>query len=129
MASSTSDLTPGKTEQINWIAFDQISKAASTMQYNVLLFPYRDQHTPVEYVALSETHFRIKSPEGVDDLYVSAGLTRDGEIETDAPVLLLHREGNQPVRYSLVDGTYLRVRGKQVWSSTKRVAAEGFVPD
>ncbi|MDP2886718.1 MAG: alginate lyase family protein [Ignavibacteria bacterium] len=129
MASSTSDLTPGKTEEINWIAFDQISRAAKTLQYNVLLFPYRDQRTPIEHTAISETHFRIKSPEGVDDLYVSSGLTSDGEIETDAPVLLLHREGNQTVRYSLVDGTYLRVGGKQIWSSTKRVAAEGIVPN
>jgi hypothetical protein len=129
MASSTSNLTPGKTEQINWITFDQISKAASTMQYNILLFPYPDQRARVEYAALSETHFRIKSPDGIDDLYVSSGLTRDGEIETDAPVLLLHREGNQAVRYSLVDGTYLRVRGTQVWSSAKRVAAEGIVPN
>ena len=128
MASSTSNLTPGKTEQINWIAFDQISKAASTMRYNVLLFPYRDDRTPVEYAALSETHVRITSPDGTDDVYVSSGLTREAEIETDAPVLLLHREGNQTVHYSLVDGTYLRVRGKQVWGSTKRVAVEGIVP-
>ncbi len=129
MASSTSDLTPGKTESIHWIAFDQITNAASTMQYNVLLYPHRGQRAPVEYSAMSETHFRISSPEGVDDLYVSSASTRDGEVETDAQVLLVCREGNQTVRYSLVDGTYLRVRGKQVWSSTKRVAAEGIVPN
>jgi hypothetical protein len=127
MASSTSDLTPGKTERINWVAFDQISKAARTMQYNVLLFPYREKHTPVEYAAISETHFRIKSPDGIDDLYVSSGLSRDGEVETDAPVLLFHRGGNKTIRYSLVGGTYLRVSGTQVWSSPTRVAAEGIV--
>ncbi len=129
MASSTSDLTPGKTESIHWIAFDQITNAASTMRYNVLLYPHRGQRVPVEYSAMSETHFRISSPEGVDDLYVSSASTRDGEVETDAQVLLVCREGNLTVRYSLIDGTYLRVRGKQVWSSTNRVAAEGIVPN
>jgi len=128
MASSTSDLTPGKTERINWVAFDQISEAARTIQYNVLLFPYREQRTPVEYAAISDTHFRVRSSDGVDELYVSSGLTRDGEVETDASVLLLHRAGNQTIHYSLVDGTYLRVRGTQVWSSPTRVAAEGIVP-
>ena len=129
MASSTSDLTPGKTEQINWIAFDQISKAASTMKYNVLLFPYRHEITSVKYSAISGTHFRLQSPEGSDDLYVPSESTREGEIETDALVLVMHHEGNQTVRYSLVDGTYLRVRGKQVWSSTKQVSAEGILPN
>lgn len=129
MAASTSDFTPGKTQRINWIAFDQMSKAASTMRYNVLLYPFRNQRAAVEYTAVSETHFRITSREGTDDLYISTGLTGDGEIETDASVLLLHREGNQPVRYSLVNGTYLRVHGMKVWSSTQRVSAEGIVPD
>jgi hypothetical protein len=129
MASSTSDLTPGKTERINWVAFDQISKVAGTLQYNVLLFPYRNGFTQTEYSAVSGTHFRVKAPEGSDDLYVSSAGANDGEIETDAPVLVLHREGNQAIRYSLVDGTYLRVHRKQVWSSTKRIAAEGILSD
>jgi hypothetical protein len=129
MASSTSDLTPGKTERINWVAFDQISKIAGTLQYNVLLFPYRNGFTQTEYSAVSGTHFRVKGPEGSDDLYVSSAGVNDGEIETDAPVLVFHREGNQAIRYSLVDGTYLRVHRKQVWSSTKRIAAEGILPN
>jgi hypothetical protein len=129
MASSTSDLTPGKTERINWIAFDQISKASSTMRYNVLLFPYRESSTHIEYSAVSATHFRVKATNGLDDLYVSAGLTREGEIETDATVLILHHEGNGFVSYSLVDGTYLRIGGKRVWSSTKPISAEGVLPN
>jgi len=129
MASSTSDLTPGKTERINWIAFDQVSKVANTSRYNILLFPFRKDYDHIEYSAISGSHFRVKSPEGVDDVYVSSGVAKEGEIETDAPVLVLHREGTQPVRYSLVQGTFLRFNGKQVWSSAKPVAAEGLLPN
>lgn len=127
MASSTSDFTPGKTERINWIAFDQLSRPDSSSLYNVLLFPYRLDVPHIEYSAVSATHFRVKTPEGVDDLYVSSGLISDEEVETDAHVLILHRDGNQSLRYSLVDGTYLRMSGKKIWSSKNTCAAEGVV--
>ena len=129
MASSTSDLTPGKTEQINWIAFDQISEPASTIHYNILLFPFRDHRTNVEYAAVSKTHFRVTLSGETDDLYVSNGLMKEGGIETDASVLLLHREGDKTIRFSLVDGTYLRVGSRQLWNSRERTAAEGVIPE
>ena len=127
MASSTRDLTPGATEQINWIAFDQISEPGRTTSYNILLFPFRDLRPAVEYAAISTTHFRVTYTGETDDLYVPSGVIAENGIESDASVLLLHREGGTTVRFSLVDGTYLRVGNNQLWHSQDRTSAEGVM--
>ena len=127
MASSTSDLTPGKTEQIGWISFDQITQASSTMRYSILLYPFRDRSESPSCEAVSPTHVRLRWPGKVDDLFASDGKIQEGGIESDARVVLLHHEGTKATRFSLLNGTFLRIKGTPVWASPLRVSAEGVM--
>ena len=124
MAASTSDLTPGKTEKITWLAFDQIATAASTSQFRILLYPFKESIPPVTAVALSSSHMRVSGPGFSDDLYSSILPFDDGEVATDATFLLVHKSEGATESISLVRGTYLRVRGREVWRSTTPVSAE-----
>ena len=129
MASSTDDLTPGKTQEIDWIAFDQQSDAGSTKQFAVLLYPYRDNTPSMKYSAISSRHLRVRGGDYTDHLYYSDVPLDDGEISTNAAFLLIHREDGQSAEFSLVNGTYLKVKGRTVWESSSRTSCEGKFND
>ena len=124
MAASTSNLTPGKTEEINWLALDRISSAGSDNRFVVLLAPFRQQSESSKCTALSKTHFQIRTPKYTDDLYLSSTPMDDGVVATDARCVLLHREAGQPARAGIVEGTYLRINGKAVWTSETPASSE-----
>ena len=124
MAASTSNLTPGKTDEINWLALDQISSAGPANRFAVLLAPYREAPPPVTWMALSGTHFQIRGAEFTDDLYISSVPLNDGTVDTDARCVLVHRGNGMPERVSIVDGTYLRVNGWEAWKSTRPCSSE-----
>lgn len=128
MAASTDDLTPGKTQEIRWLAFDQVAAAGSTRQFAFLLYPYRDSLPLVTLTSLSATHYRVTGSIFSDDLYYSSAPFDDGEIASDAMFLLIHREKGQSDRVSLVQGTYLRILGKEVWKSGNRTSVECSLP-
>lgn len=129
MAASTSNLSPGKTEEISWLAFDQITSAASTKRFVVLLAPYRQSPESVSCATISETHFRVTGTGFTDDLYVSSIPVNDGVTETDARCVFIHREDGQPMRVSLVEGTTLRINGREVWKSDNRVSMEQTIKE
>jgi hypothetical protein len=130
MAASTRDFTPGKTEQIQWISFDQISTPGSANQFAILLYPFEGTHTPADISKVGDGHFRVSTATGTDDLYFPNARFSDKEVSTDASFLLLHRENGVIVHFSLVDGTILRVNGNDWWKSdTKRSAEENLPRD
>ena len=124
MAASTRDPAPGKTEEISWLALDQMTTAHSTKQFNVLLYPYRTTSPSVTYAKVSDAHFRVSGSDYSDDLYFSSVPIDDGEIATDALFLLVHKNPGKAARVSLVQGTYLRFRGVEVWNSSTRSSVE-----
>ena len=124
MAASTRDFTPGKTEQIDWIAFDKISTSGSGNHFAVLLYPFKEKPQSMTFTAISDGHFRLSSSSATDDLYYLTSSFKDDEIATDALFLLLRRAHGQPDRFSLVQGTYLRIHGKEVWKSGDRASVE-----
>jgi len=124
MAASTSDFTPGKTEEINWLALDRISSAGSANHFVVLLAPYRQSAASVNCNALSETHFQIRGEKFTDDLYISSIPLNDGTVSTDACCVLIHREAGLPARVGIVQGTFLRINGREVWKSGTPISTE-----
>jgi hypothetical protein len=128
MAASTKNLTPGTTEPINWIAFDQVAKSGPANTIAVLLYPFKDASPSATLTAISEQHYRITSPGATDDLYfLNAPLTENG-IETDALFLLMHHGPQAQDWFSLVQGTYLRIHGREVWRSNERTSLEQMLP-
>lgn len=124
MAASTHNLTPGKTEQINWIAFDRLAAPGSANRIAVLLYPFKDLSPSATLSAISDGHYRVTSPHATDDLYYPTGTFDDAEIATDASFLVIRHPQGKDDQFSIVEGTYLRVRGKVVWKSAKRSSAE-----
>ena len=127
MAASTSNLTPGMTEEINWLAFDQISSAGGTSRFNVLLYPYRDSLESATYTSVSSKHSVVRGAGFSDDLYFSSELFNEKEIATDAAFLFLHHEEGKSATFSVAQGTYLRVKGKEVWRSAVKSSTEGVL--
>lgn len=117
MAASTSDLTPGKTEEISWLALDRISSAGPSNRFVVLLAPFRQEPGSLNCTALSDTHFQVRDPAFTDDLYVTSVPVNDGTVATDARCVLIHREAGVAARVSIAEGTFLRINGREVWKS------------
>jgi len=129
MAASTRDLMPGKTQPINWIAFDQPTGRDAVKQFVVLLYPFRTEKPSVRFDSVTEEHFALRTSRGIDDLYFPHDAFEDDLIATDASFLLLRRELGQPTRYYLVNGTYLRSKSRSLWQSDQKSSAEGTLPE
>jgi len=128
MAASTRDLTPGKTEQINWIAFDQLAMPGPANTIAVLLYPFKDLPPSVKLSTISDGHYQVTSPGVTDDLYCLAAPIKKNGVDTDASFLLIRCQEDTPDRFSLVQGTYLRLGGKEVWRSADRASVEQILP-
>ena len=128
MAASTRDLTPGKTEQINWIAFDQLAMPGHANTIAVLLYPFKDLSPSATLSIISDGHYQVTSPGVTDDLYYLAAPVKKDEVDTDASFLLIRRQQDALDCFSLVQGTYLRLRGKEVWRSADRTSVEQILP-
>jgi hypothetical protein len=63
-----------------------------------------------------------------DDLYYLTTPLKNDEVETDASFLLIRHQLTGSDRFSLVQGSYLRVHGKEVWTSADRTSVEQFLP-
>ncbi len=128
MAASTHDLTPGKTEQINWIAFDQLGTPGPANTIAVLLYPFQNAPPAATLSKVSDGHYRVTYTGVTDDLYYLNAPIKSDEIDTDASFILIRRQAEAPVRFSLVQGTYLRLDGKDVWKSADRTSVEQILP-
>ena len=124
-SASTVDFTPGKTQEIGWIAFDQRTSSNSVKQFPILLFPFKSDFPSLEFTQLTDDHFVVKASRYTDHLYFPTPPYDDGDIATDALFLLIHQEWGRTMSYSLVEGTYLRYTGKQVWGSPTKSSVEG----
>jgi len=128
MAASTSDRVPGKTEEINWVRFDQVSMADSFSQFPVLLFPFRDANDIPRAARFSAQHFVVQNAGSTDNLYFAYGAYMDGTVQTDASFVLIRKRIDGRLSYVVVNGTYLRYRAQTLWSSDSVSSGEGEVP-
>jgi hypothetical protein len=127
MAASTSDRVPGKTEEINWVRFDQVSKADSLNQFPMLLVPFSDATGIRQAARLSAQHFVVQNVGSVDNLYFASGAYSDDTLQTDASFVLIRKRTDGSLSYAVMSGTYLKYRAKTLWSSDSTGSGEGEV--
>jgi hypothetical protein len=128
VAASTTDMTPGKTELIGWIRFDQISLADSLREFPILLFPFREAAATLNASRLSSGHFVVKYDNSEDHLYFPNGTYSDGTMETDGSFVIV-REGKDHRRtFTVINGTYLKYGTRTIWSSATLSSGEGPIP-
>ncbi len=128
MAASTSDRVPGRTEEINWVRFDQLSLADSANQFPILLFPFRAASDIPRVARLSAQHFVVQHAGSVDNLHFTSGAYADDTMQTDASFVLIRKRNDGRLSYVVVNGTFLRYRTKILWSSFSAGSGEGEVP-
>ena len=127
--ASSSTRLPGKTEQVPWIRFDQISSRDSSRQFALLLFPFRAHEETPAAMKISDRHFIIRRPGITDHLYFTHGAYSDGVLATDAEFVLLRVQNTAHPSYVLIDGTYLVYGGKRAFQSPAACSHEGeFTP-
>ncbi len=128
-AASSSDRTPGKTEEIQWIRFDQTGSRDSLRQFAILLAPIHEQGEMRSAERISERHYVVKSTHFSDHLYFTNGTYADGVLQTDGAFVLVRLRQEGAPTYVVVDGKYLSYGGKTIWRSDKPESAEGnFTP-
>jgi hypothetical protein len=127
MAASTVDAAPGKTQEINWIRFDQTTAKDSVRQFAVLLYPFREDNPVIAFKRTSTQKMEFERDTFTDALYFPAGTYRDGEVETDAKFVLIRTVSGRGRKYALANGTYLRCGGREVWRSDGVSSAEGLL--
>jgi hypothetical protein len=125
--ASTSTRLPGKTEQIPWIRFDQISSRDSVRQFALILSPFRAQEESPTARRISGRHFIVRRPGIADHLYFTHGAYSDDTLTTDAEFVLVRvRKGVRPA-YTLIEGTYLIYAGKKAFDSPTAASHEGEI--
>jgi len=128
LSASTVDKTPGATQEVNWVRFDQRTSHGSVRQFPVLLLPFESEPQLVEAVQNSSQQFILKTDLFTDKLYFPNGSYDDGEIATDARFLQVRSTSGVPETYSIVHGTYLRYQGKEMWRSPTPASSDGRFP-
>ncbi len=124
-AASSSVRIPGMTEEIPWIRFDRIGVRDSSNQFAVLLTPFKHQSPAVSVQKISDRHFTVTSAGSVDHLYFANGSFHDGRVETDGMFLWLNAQDGSNPRFAVVDGTYLKYRGRTLWHAATPASGEG----
>lgn len=128
MAASAVDETPGRTQKIQWIAFDQSSIANRPSEFMVVLAPFRDRRSEIRATSKEPGHLHIEREGILDELRFG---TRSGtsRSDSDAELIMIRREKNGERKFWIVNGTYFNEKGRTVWksssqSSTERVLSE-----
>ena len=124
-AASTSIKLPGRTEQIPWIRFDQVTSADSARRFAIVIAPFRLQEEAPVSRQVSDRHFVVKSAGDTDHLYFTGGEYADDMLRTDAEFVLVRMPEHGPARYAVIEGTYVLYGGKKIFTSPARSSFEG----
>lgn len=126
-AASTSERIPGKTQDVGWIRFDQVSTRDSLYQFPILLEPFRSGEGVRSASRESKRHFVITSPGVEDHLYFTLGVYSDGTLETDASVVLLRLKEGGGSSFVVHNARYLRYGDRILWNSATPSSGEGVI--
>lgn len=124
MAASTRDLHPGKTEEINWIRFDQQTGKNQTREFAVLLFPFSSVRPDVRVTKRGAGWFEIRVGDAKDLVIFGEGDHSAGHYDTDATCVVVRTSDDRVTHMSIVNGTYVRIRGKIVWTAPQADSGE-----
>ncbi len=127
-SASTTDVTPGATQLINWVAYDQVTGSDSLYRLPILLYPF--EKTPPPRVAIhtvSPGCYTVVRGDTTDMLLFSA---RPGEgFSTDGAFLLIRSVNGVPRSFSVANATYVRYHEKSLWRSPQRASADGTLSE
>lgn len=128
MAASTVDEIPGRTQKIQWIAFEQSSFANRPAEFMVVLAPFRERRSEIR-VCSKEPGYLLIERDGVFD-ELRFGI-RSGKVpsDSDAELLMIRREKNGERKFWIVNGTYLNEKGRTVWKSSSKSSTEGVLSE
>ncbi|MEW6510141.1 MAG: alginate lyase family protein [Bacteroidota bacterium] len=128
-AASTTVRKPGKTEEIGWIRFDQVSVRGSIRRFAILLEPFRDKSTLRSADRVSDRHYVVTSPGQTDHLYITGGAYADDTLQTDGACAVIRIPDAGVARFTVINGRYLTYRGQMLWNSLEPASGEGeFTP-
>jgi len=121
----------GKNREIDWIAFDQKSHIGE-QRFGVLLYPYKDQTSNkeeprVRFREVTANHYVVETGTFADHLYFLNQPYDGGGVATDAVFLWVRYKDSKPERYSVTQGSYLRLRGSVIFSRENKTDSEGRV--
>lgn len=123
--AAVSGRSPGQTARAPWIRFDQTGSRDTLRQFPVLLVPFERSPLPMRASRVSERHFRVHSPDATEDLYFADGGFSDDIVQTDARFLLVRSHPPGATSFAVIQGTYFRYRGMNVWTCPARASGEG----
>jgi hypothetical protein len=123
-AASVSDPLPGRTELISWVRFDQTGKKDSVCRFTLLLAPFRSGALKFGVQGLSDGRVIVSGPTYSDELRFGPSTDSTGLLQTDGAALWIRKRPGR-FRFAVIEGTYLRYAGKEVWRSEARTSYEG----
>jgi Heparinase II/III N-terminus/Heparinase II/III-like protein len=128
-SASTTDYTPGATQLINWIAYDQITGADSLYRFPVLLYPFRNTSPHVTVSAVSADCYEVTLGDTTDTLLFPRGFAHVHGFSTDGDFLLIRSVNGTPRSFSVANATYVRYHERSLWTSPRRAPADGTLTE
>lgn len=123
-AASVSSPLPGRVEMIPWVRFDQPGSKDSACRFTVLLVPFRSGPLNSAVQGFPDGHVVVTGLPYSDELRFGPVADTGAVIQTDGAALWMRKLPGR-MRFAVVEGTYLRYAGKEVWRSETRTSFEG----
>jgi hypothetical protein len=123
-AASTSDPLPARTELIPWVRFDQTGKKDSLGRFTILLAPFRSGALKSGFQGFPDGRVIVTGQSYVDEVRFGPAEDPAALVQTDGAALWVRKRPGR-FHFVVVEGTFLRYAGKDVWASPERVSHEG----
>ena len=123
-AASASDPLPARTELVSWVRFDQTGKKDTLSRFTMLLAPFRSGALKSSFQGFPDGRVVVTGPTYTDEIRFGPSTDPAALVQTDGAALWIRK---RPGRYHFVviDGTFLRYAGKEIWTSSERASHEG----
>jgi hypothetical protein len=123
-AASASDPLPARTELVSWVRFDQKGKKDTLTRFTMLLAPFRSGALKSSFQGFPDGRVVVAGPTYTDEIRFGPSTDQAALVQTDGAALWIRK---RPGRYHFVviDGTFLRYAGKEIWTSSERTSHEG----
>ncbi|MBI4429417.1 MAG: alginate lyase family protein [Ignavibacteriales bacterium] len=128
MAASTDERIPGRTQKIQWIAFDKISTSDQQVEFLVVFVPFMETGSDIWVSVRGPGHVLIKRDAVAEELWFNSHHPRDGSLATDAEFVMIQTGQRGQRGFWIVNGTSLKEGSGTIWKSASKSSAEGEIP-
>ncbi len=115
-AATTGDPVPGRTMEVNWLRFDQVTEAGAVRRFPVLLFPFHERPLALRFNGEGPSQFVVAVGDTTD--FLSFGPQKSGRIRTDAACAWVRTVGGNVVRFSTAGAGFMVFEGKRTQEGT-----------